>query len=242
MPKDHTNLTDAIDYQALMDTAGLSVVRQALQIVAFHGIPGKHHFYISFLTDYPGLLISKYLVHKFPEEMTIVLQHQFSLLKVHLDKFEISLSFGGAMEKLVIPFKSITSFTDPSVNFHLNFERHHKAMSLPFLKEEGCFDFQATKHKNQYNNDSSSIITDMLGWGAAFHNTIKSELYETNPNKKSDAKEATKIETITGLQHDEHDVIIEINSDHEHDLSNYDDIKIIPISSYFTESNKDKKV
>ena len=83
---------------------------------------GDHHFYISFKTRYPGVLISERLAEKFPEEITVVLQHQFWDLIVTEMGFEVGMSFGGAPEKLVVPFEAITGFFDPSVQFGLKFE------------------------------------------------------------------------------------------------------------------------
>ncbi len=238
----NTNSHDMIDYQSLMDTAGLSVVRQALQIVTFHNMPGKHHFYISFLTDYPGILISKYLAHKFPEEMTIVLQHQFSVLKVHLEKFEVSLSFGGVMEKLVIPFKAITSFADPSVNFCLNFV-HNNHNSISLFKEKGYFDLPDLEFNNKYKSDMNSLSAEAVGWEAVFHNTVKGKNHETGFQNALDiiTKEKT-LENKPEMKLDELDKATDDNEAAEYDLTSYDDVKVIPISSYFTTKHKDNDI
>ncbi len=99
-----------------------SVVREALQRVATEGLPGQHHFYITFRTGFPGVEISPVLKTRFPEEMTIVLQHQFWGLSVGEDSFGVTLSFSGAQEALVVPFAAVTGFVDPSVKFGLQFE------------------------------------------------------------------------------------------------------------------------
>lgn len=113
--------SDYIDFPALIDHAMRDVVRKALQTVEQQGLPGEHHFFISFRTEYPGVAISSALLGRHPHEMTIVLQHQFWDLKVQEDRFSITLSFNNVPEKLVIPFQAMTAFADPSVKFGLQF-------------------------------------------------------------------------------------------------------------------------
>jgi uncharacterized protein len=110
-----------IDFPGLIDHAMRDVVRKALETVAKTGLPGEHHFFISFRTDFPGVEISDTLLDKHPHEMTIVLQHQFWDLKVEADKFSITLSFNNIPEKLVVPFQALSAFADPSVKFGLQF-------------------------------------------------------------------------------------------------------------------------
>lgn len=110
-----------IDFPGLIDQAMRNVVRKALETVAEGGLPGEHHFFISFRTDFSGVQISPSLKERHPKEMTIVLQHQFWDLKVESDKFSITLSFNNIPEKLVIPFQAMTAFADPSVKFGLQF-------------------------------------------------------------------------------------------------------------------------
>jgi hypothetical protein len=93
-----------------------------LEDVARAGMPGDHHFYISFRTEAPGVRLSPRLRERYPEEMTIVMQFQFWDLTVTEQAFEVGLSFGGVPERLFVPFDSITGFHDPSVNFGLKFE------------------------------------------------------------------------------------------------------------------------
>lgn len=112
-----------IDYEALAQEAMRGVVRQVLTRVAkAGGLPGDHHFYISFDTGLPGVVLSKRLKEKYPEEMTIVLQHRFWDLSVTEDRFEVKLTFDGIPERLVVPFESIKVFFDPSVRYGLQFE------------------------------------------------------------------------------------------------------------------------
>src|SRR5262249_20902424 len=113
---------DHIRYDLLTQEALRSVLRRVLQDTAKNGLPGDHHFYISFNTDAPGVRLSKRLRAQYPEEMTIVLQHQFRDLTVNEQGFEVGLSFSGVNEHLVVPFGAIKRFFDPSVQFGLQFE------------------------------------------------------------------------------------------------------------------------
>jgi hypothetical protein len=114
--------TDLIRYDLLAQEALRGVVRRVLQDVVRTGVPGEHHFYISFNTEFPGVRISPRLREKYPEEMTVILQHQFWDLVVTDHGFEVGLSFSNVPEKLHVPFDSITGFFDPSVKFGLKFE------------------------------------------------------------------------------------------------------------------------
>ncbi len=114
--------TDHIRYDVLAREALRGVLRRVLTDAAAHGLPGEHHFYITFLSKADGVKLSPRLLAQYPEEMTIILQHQFWDLVVTDDKFEVGLSFGGTPERLVVPFSAIKSFFDPSVQFGLQFE------------------------------------------------------------------------------------------------------------------------
>jgi hypothetical protein len=111
-----------IRYDLLVQEALKGVVRKVLIDAGKEGLPGEHHFYISFRTDYPGVRLSQRMREKYPEEMTIVLQHQFWDLGVTEHTFEVGLSFSGAPERLLIPFDAVVGFFDPSVQFGLKFE------------------------------------------------------------------------------------------------------------------------
>jgi uncharacterized protein len=111
-----------IDYEALAQDAMRGVVRSVLENTAKSGLPGEHHFYISFDTLANGVVLSKRLREKYPGEMTIVLQHRFWDLLVNDDRFEVKLTFDGIPERLVIPFRAIRVFFDPSVRYGLQFE------------------------------------------------------------------------------------------------------------------------
>ena len=111
----------SLDYGRLVERALRQVVREALGIVAEHGLPGRHHHYITFRTDHPGVVLADDLRARYPTEMTIVLQHEFWDLEVEEDRFAIGLSFGGVPHRLEIPLEAVTVFADPSVEFGLQF-------------------------------------------------------------------------------------------------------------------------
>jgi hypothetical protein len=112
---------DLIRYDLLVQDALKGVVRKVLIDAGKDGLPGDHHFYVSFRTDFPGARLSNRLREKYPQEMTIVLQHQFWDLNVTEHTFEIGLSFSGVPERLLVPFDALTGFFDPSVQFGLKF-------------------------------------------------------------------------------------------------------------------------
>jgi uncharacterized protein len=114
--------TDHIRYDVLARDALRGVVRKVLSDAATHGLPGEHHFFITFISTAEGVKLSPRLLAQYPDEMTIILQHQFWDLVVHEDRFEVGLSFGGIPERLAVPFSAIKSFVDPSVQFHVQFE------------------------------------------------------------------------------------------------------------------------
>jgi uncharacterized protein len=115
-------MADQIRYDLLTQQALRGVVRSVLGDAAKKGLPGDHHFYISFDTQADGVRMSERLRAQHPEEMTIILQHQFWDLTVNEQGFEVGLSFGGITERLAIPFEAINGFFDPSVQFGLQFE------------------------------------------------------------------------------------------------------------------------
>jgi len=114
--------TDHIRYDVLTQEALRGVVRTVLADAAKKGLPGEHHFKITFATTAPGVRLSDRMRAQYPETMTIILQHQFWDLAVHDDDFEVGLSFGGVPERLAIPFDAVTAFYDPAVQFGFQFE------------------------------------------------------------------------------------------------------------------------
>lgn len=113
---------ESLRYDKMVETALRGVVREAVEEVMKDGLPGDHHFYITFMTDYPGVDIPDYLRDRYPGEMTIVLQYQFYDLTVDDEKMSVTLSFNNVPERLTIPLAAITIFADPSVNFALQFQ------------------------------------------------------------------------------------------------------------------------
>ena len=117
-----------LPYEAWVETAMRHVVAQALAHAAEHGLPGEHHFYLTFRTDHPGVVIPPRLRAQYPQEMTIVLQHQFWDLKMDQEAglISVGLSFGGVPATLVIPLDSVIGFADPHIRYGLRFQ-----VSLP---------------------------------------------------------------------------------------------------------------
>jgi uncharacterized protein len=115
-------MTDLIRYDLLVQDALRGVVRQVLSDVARNGLQGEHHFFITFKTAAPGLRLSSRMRERYPDEMTVILQHQFWGLTVTEAGFEVGLSFNNMPERLFVPFAAITMFQDPSVTFGLKFD------------------------------------------------------------------------------------------------------------------------
>jgi hypothetical protein len=121
-----------IPYDEIVQEALRAVVGRVLgQVSATGALPGEHHFYITFKTQAPGVDIPKRLVERFPDEMTIVIQHRFWDLTVDAERFSVGLSFGGIPSTLVIPFAAITGFHDPAVNFELRFQANEEPGDEP---------------------------------------------------------------------------------------------------------------
>ena len=114
--------SDLIRYDLLVQEALRNVVRKVMPEVAKDGLRGDHHFFITFRTKAPGLRLSERMRTRYPDEMTIILQHQFWDLSVTDHAFEVGLSFGGVPERLLVPFEALTAFSDPAAEFGLKFE------------------------------------------------------------------------------------------------------------------------
>ena len=130
---------DLMNYDRLVEHALRGVVREALRRTQKEGLAGSHQFYVSFRTSHPGVQLADHLRAEYPEEMTIVLQHQFWGLEVGDDAFEVNLSFHGCPEKLSVPFAAVTAFADPSVEFGLQFKGQDAAPaeSRPEQEDKG---------------------------------------------------------------------------------------------------------
>ncbi|MBO5997047.1 MAG: hypothetical protein J6P93_00770 [Alphaproteobacteria bacterium] len=124
-------------YQKLVQEALLGVVRSVLKDVSENGLQGEQHFFITFRTQADGVHIPKSMKERYPDEMTIVLQHQFDDLKVEDDSFSVLLSFSGKPERLIVPFKSLLGFVDPSEQFALQFTPALMEEKKPIKENKG---------------------------------------------------------------------------------------------------------
>lgn len=129
---------DYIRYDILAQDALRGVVRTVLMDAAKKGLPGDHHFYITFDTRADGVRLSQRMLAQYPEEMTVVLQHQFWDLVVSEEDFEVGLSFGGVPERLAVPFTAIKAFVDPAVQFALQFEEIGGEAESESSEQEGA--------------------------------------------------------------------------------------------------------
>lgn len=145
-------MTDRIEYAGLMHKAMRGLVRDLLADISETGLPGEHHFFVTFKSDHPGVQIADWLKESYPEEMTIVIQNWFENLEVEDEKFGITLNFGDNPEHLVIPYDAITTFVDPSVEFGLRFDASDEdiqavpepeELEAPMLEIEEVEDHQA---------------------------------------------------------------------------------------------------
>ena len=114
--------SNELRYDRMVEDALRGVVGKALTHAATRGLPGDHHFYITFRTDDPGVVMPDHLRHRYPSEMTIVLQHQFWGLEVGSEAFSVTLTFANVPERLTVPYAAVVAFADPSVRFGLQFD------------------------------------------------------------------------------------------------------------------------
>jgi hypothetical protein len=145
-----------IDYNALVDDAMHLIVKKSLEIFANNDLEGDHHFFISFVTKYPGVIISEKLHKKYPYEMTIVLQYQFENLQIDERGFSVSLSFDGKKESISIPFAALTAFADPSAKFGLQF-RHADNSNL---EDDDSSNNILTESFEPKTSTTESIVSD----------------------------------------------------------------------------------
>jgi hypothetical protein len=122
---------DPLDYGRLVREALRDVPRQALRLAASEGLPGEHHFYLTFRTSHAGAAISPGLHARYPEEMTIVLQYEYRDLAVGEEAFSVTLRFGGAPERLHVPFAALVAFADPAAQFGVRFEGGEEGVAPP---------------------------------------------------------------------------------------------------------------
>lgn len=132
MTKERRVADDLIGYERLTREALRTVVRAAISRAAGpNGLPGRHHFYVTFRTRAPGVSVPEHLAQRYPDEMTIVIEHQFWDLEVHPDRFSVILKFQGQPYTVVVPMGAITRFYDPSVRFALHFDDHDLELATP---------------------------------------------------------------------------------------------------------------
>jgi len=149
-------MEDLIGYDEIVENSMRLVICEVLKKIATNGLPGKHYFLIGFLTKFPGVNISSYLLEKYPEEMTIAIQFQFKSILVEPDHFRIVLFFSGKPETLIIPYRAITSFSDPSMNFSLKFNVEYNEEKLSDVSQITSINQQSD---NPAINGSSNIIS-----------------------------------------------------------------------------------
>ena len=142
-------MNKTIDYGTLMHKAMRTLIFDVLKDVEKNGLPGEHHFFITFDTTVEGVEISEWLRKRYPEEMTIVIQHWFDGLNVKEDGFDITLNFGDQPESLVVPFLAILTFVDPSVEFGLRFEENEDDEQPKFSEMEKANDKEKKSSKKK---------------------------------------------------------------------------------------------
>ena len=170
---------DYIRYDVLAQAALRGVVRTVLADVAKKGLPGEHHFKITFATAAPGVRLSERMRGQYPDAMTIVLQHQFWDLAVDDDGFEVGLSFGGIPERLAVPFDAVTAFFDPAVQFGFQFE---------------TLDKQAAEQPSAAAEAPPSRPTAVEKGDAALPASAHVALAEAAPNEKSGGGEVVRLD------------------------------------------------
>ena len=165
--KPSTMSNEGFRYERMVEEALRGVVREALSLVAKDGLPGEHHFYITFRTDHPDVEVPDHLRKRYPGEMTIVLEHQFWDLKTSDKGFEVTLSFSNVPSHLAVPFEAVIAFADPSVRFGLQFEAPEGLPDLPPNDEAGgdeAEDVEASSDEDSASDgdkaeDNTKIVT-----------------------------------------------------------------------------------
>ncbi len=162
MTNDHTGDNDSttLRYDLWVESALRSVIKQALEHIKDHGLPGDHHFYISFLTQEDGVEMPGRLRAQHPNDMTVVLQYQFDDLEVTDEGFAVTLSFGGVKEHLRIPFAAIISFADPSVSFALQLKMVPSLEDDELDIEEDIMDLDSIGFTDRANNLDGDELKD----------------------------------------------------------------------------------
>jgi hypothetical protein len=181
---------DRYRYDQYVDEALRGVARRVLRDIARDGLSGNHHFYISFRTATPGVEMPEYLRHRYPEEITIVLQHQFWGLEVEDKQFSVTVSFNKQNERLTVPFVALTAFVDPSVRFGLQFEEL-KADNAPLASQSGKPSGAGTAPATPPNALSNQ---GRLGAGKSNGGKLVGSSRDPSPAKDSAAKGTALVE------------------------------------------------
>lgn len=158
---------DLMNYEEMVRDAYRVIVRKILTRVSKNGLPGDHHFYIAFRPSAPGVDIPDFLRARYPDEMTIVIQHDFWGLKVDEDRFEINLNFDRRPTRLIIPFEALTGFLDPSVQFGVRFQADDASdgpvdgsFDKPASPSEGASAPQSDEHETADDDEGKVIALD----------------------------------------------------------------------------------
>ena len=154
-------MPDLIGYDEIIEASMRSVIYETLKKVEKTGLLGKHYFIVTFLTQFPDVIVPKSILEKYPDEMTIAIQYQYKNLVVEAESFKISLSFGGKFEKLIVPYKSITSFADPSMNFALKF-----SMAYPEDEKINTEEFDNSNLSNKTKNKEIDLSAKVISLDA----------------------------------------------------------------------------
>lgn len=173
-------MQDLIGYDEIIENSMRSVIIETLKKIEKKGLPGKHYFIVTFLTRFPGVSLTKTLLEKYPDEMTIAIQYQYKSLVVENDSFKISLSFAGKYEKLEIPYKAITSFADPSMNFALKF-----SMSYGDLEDLESGDYGESNRANKIAGQEKSGTTVDLSAKVISLDAFRKNKSTNNPDNNS---------------------------------------------------------
>ncbi len=153
---------DNLDYDFIVENALRSVVKDSLEIASKNGLKNDHHFYISFNSNYPGVVIPTELINNEDEEIKIILQHQFWDLQSDSEKFSVTLSFDKKKKKIIVPYNAITSFSDPSVGFGLQFKNNlnNDSIEKDFKFQKNTSDEKAKEIKNFEKKEADIVSLD----------------------------------------------------------------------------------
>ena len=147
-----------INYKALIEDAMLTMVKDILNKISKSGLPKNHHFLITFLSNYEGVIIPDWMKEKYPDKMTIIIRNWFENLDVSEKKFQISLNFNNTVERLTIPFSSLELFADPSVNFAISFNQATKMSDTAAERSEEKSHKNIKKKKATLNKKNENVI------------------------------------------------------------------------------------